>query len=173
MTKSTKSNKVSISKMTTTGRPSSYTAKIAEKICDLIAVAWTIRQICALDDMPSHDTIYVWLKKYDKFAEQYAKARQRQASYFADEMLEICDDSRNDFVDREGKDGKVESVVDRDHITRDRLRIDTRKWLASKYLPKVYGDTTKHEHTGKDGDVLRIVIEDVAAGDAKDGDNVD
>jgi hypothetical protein len=28
---------------------------------------------------------------------------------------------------------------------RDRLRVDTRKWLLSKALPKIYGDKVEHQ----------------------------
>lgn len=44
-------------------------------------------------------------------------------------------------------------ITDIDHIQRMRLRIDTRKWLAAKLFPRVYGEkqqidstvTVKHE----------------------------
>lgn len=129
--------------MASTGRPSSYTKEIAEKICDLIAVGRSSRQIAAVDGMPSRDTIFRWIRTEDGFSDQYAKARMAQAAFFVDEIIEIADD------------------VDGDPA-RDRLRLDTRKWAAGKYAPKVFGDAIKHEHTGKDGEALRIVIEDVA-----------
>ena len=33
-------------------------------------------------------------------------------------------------------------------VQRDRLRIDTRKWLAARLAPKKYGDHVQHEHKG-------------------------
>ena len=36
-------------------------------------------------------------------------------------------------------------------VQRDRLKVDTRKWLLSKALPKIYGDRVSAEITGKDG----------------------
>lgn len=39
---------------------------------------------------------------------------------------------------------------------RDRLRIDTRKWLASKLKPKKYGD--KIEHSGPEGGPLVVQV---------------
>jgi hypothetical protein len=84
-----------------------------------------------------------------------AAVRARESGYhkMADELLEIADDASNDFMERKGKDGEAVMVVDHDHIARSRLRVDTRKWLLSKALPKVYGDklelagsmTMKHE----------------------------
>lgn len=40
--------------------------------------------------------------------------------------------------DIENADSKV--VADNEHINRSRLRIDTRKWIAAKLAPKIYGD---------------------------------
>jgi hypothetical protein len=39
-----------------------------------------------------------------------------------------------------GKDGKKKVEFDNEHVRRSRLRIDTRKWLAGKLKPKVYGE---------------------------------
>jgi hypothetical protein len=47
-----------------------------------------------------------------------------------------ADDSSADWIESEGG-GKVLNSV---HVNRARLMIDTRKWLLSKMLPKIYGD---------------------------------
>ncbi len=65
-------------------------------------------------------------------------------------MADIADDGSNDFT--KDKDGKA--VVDHEHIQRSRLRIDTRKWIASKLLPKRYGD--KLQHTGPGGGPVKV-----------------
>ena len=57
----------------------------------------------------------------------------------ADEMLEIADDGSNDWMLRNGS-GKELHGLNGEHIQRSRLRLDTRKWLLSKALPKIYGD---------------------------------
>ena len=57
-----------------------------------------------------------------------------------DELLEIADDCTNDYMERNGK-----LVFDGEHISRSRLRVDTRKWLLSKALPKLYGDKLTHD----------------------------
>jgi hypothetical protein len=36
--------------------------------------------------------------------------------------------------------GSIETVINKDHVERCRQRIDARKWLLSKALPKKYGD---------------------------------
>ena len=61
-----------------------------------------------------------------------------------DELLEIADNAINDWMDRTYGDETVR-VVDHEAINRSRLRIDTRKFLLSKLLPKKYGDKLEPE----------------------------
>src|ERR1700687_4871212 len=63
------------------------------------------------------------------------RARELQAHTIADEILEIADDARGDYVVRNGK-----TALDHEHVQRARLWIDSRQGLLSKMLPKVYGD---------------------------------
>jgi len=72
---------------------------------------------------------------------EYARAKEEMAEHFAEEMLEIADDGSNDWIERELERGNVIKVADHEHIARSRLRVDTRKWLMSKLLPKRYGET--------------------------------
>jgi hypothetical protein len=53
----------------------------------------------------------------------------------ADELLDIADDATNDFMERNGK-----LLPNHAAINRSRLRVDIRKWLLSKALPKVKTD---------------------------------
>jgi hypothetical protein len=39
---------------------------------------------------------------------------------------------------------------------RDKLRVDTRKWLMSKFDPKRFGDKVTQEHTGPDGTPIQF-----------------
>ena len=58
----------------------------------------------------------------------------------ADEIIEIADDGTNDWMKRQQRNGSIETVTNKDHLERSRQRIDARKWLLSKALPKKYGD---------------------------------
>lgn len=138
------------------GRPSDYTPELAAKICGRIADGQSLRAICRAEDMPASSTVFVWLQLHAAFTEQYARAREAQADALADDILEISDDARNDWMEREIKGGGTERVVDQEHIGRSRLRVDARKWLASKLKPKKYGEKIDHEHTGKGGGPIVI-----------------
>ena len=111
--------------MPRTGRPSKYSEELADAICTRLAQGESMRSVCRDDDMPVMDTMWRWIREKEDFSEQYARAKQESADAIIEDILDIAD---------EGED-----------VARDRLRIDARKWVASKLKPKKYGDTTKLE----------------------------
>ena len=98
--------------------------------------------------MPDRSTVFRWLAEKKEFYDQYARAREVQAEILADEIVEIADDSTNDFMEVQRGKGVV-TVCDQENINRSRLRVDSRKWVASKLLPKKYGDKQTVEHEGR------------------------
>jgi terminase small subunit-like protein len=48
--------------------------------------------------MPDMATVFRWLARHAEFRDQYARAREVQADYLAEEILEIADDGRNDWT---------------------------------------------------------------------------
>ncbi len=140
------------SKKTKKGRPSLHTEALAAKICRRLAEGESLRAICADKAMPAISTVMGWLfdGNHNGFSEQYARAREAQAEVRADEIVDIADDDTNDFT--ADKDGKL--VANNEHIQRSRLRVDARKWIAAKLLPKRYGD--KLQHTGDGGGPIRV-----------------
>lgn len=133
-----------------TGRPSDFTQETADAICERLANGESLRKICTSDDMPGQSTVFRWLTVHVGFREQYAKAREAQADALFDEILDIADDGSNDWMKRNNPDnpGYAENG---EAMARSRLRVDARKWMAGKLRPKVYGDKTTTELTGKDG----------------------
>ena len=130
------------------GRPSKYTKTLAREICQRMAAGESLRRICTADHMPNEATVRAWaLDDVQGFYPQYARAVELRAMRWSEEILDIADDGTNDRPD-----GKT----DTDHINRSRLRVDTRKWLLSKVLPKVYGD--KLQHTGEGGGPVSFVM---------------
>lgn len=139
------------------GRPSIYTPELAARICERLAAGESLRSICRDDDMPDGTTVYDWLKTNVEFSQQYAEARDKGLEAMAEETLQIADDGQNDWMDRELENGRIERVVDHEHINRSRLRVDTRKWYLSKLAPKRYGDRLAVEHSGSVDIAARIV----------------
>lgn len=146
------------------GRPSDYTPELAATICYRLAHGESLRGICKDDDMPDAATIYRWLASADElykgFCEQYARARDAQADFYAEEIIEISDNGTNDWMERRSEAEKGAGVntgwvLNGEHVQRSRLRVDARKWFASKVAPKKYGDKFMNEHTGADGGSIK------------------
>lgn len=121
------------------GRPSDYTPELAVKICEQLAVGNSLRTVCKADDMPSVATIFVWIQKHPEFKEQYARAKEESADALAEEILDIADEGSNDWMEANDPDNPGWKA-NGEHIQRSRLRVDTRKWYASKLKPKKYGE---------------------------------
>lgn len=101
---------------------------IKNRVCLEIAEGKSLRSICEAHDMPAAETIRVWLLEDADFSAQYARAREEQADFYADEIIDIADTA---------KDANLA-----------RLQIDARKWKASKMQPKKYGDKIDLNHSG-------------------------
>lgn len=118
------------------GRPTKYSDELADKVC--LAIASTPRglaHVCAADDMPSPSAVYKWLASEPDFVEKYLRAREAQSHLLLDECMDIADDGTNDFVMTDKG-----PALDRDHIARSKLRVETRMRMAGKLNPKRYGD---------------------------------
>ncbi len=85
---------------------------------------------------PTHETIYKWLNQHNEFSDLYAREKANQISVLIDEVLELSNDSTQDNMLNE----KGQPITNHENIHRSRLRIDTRKWLASKLVPRLYGN---------------------------------
>jgi len=132
------------------GRPSSFTPEIAQEICQKIGDGLSLRDICSEAGMPSRQAVNRWLHENENFRYQYAHARELQIQHYADEILQIANDGRNDWMIREdAKTGHQSTVPNTDHIQRSKLRVDTYKWLLGKLAPKVFGDKVEVEQTGR------------------------
>ena len=101
--------------------------------------------------MPCVKTVFNWFGSHPEFLQQYARAKEESADALAEEILDIADDGSNDWMIRHDKDGEEGWQLNGEHVQRSRLRVDSRKWIASKLKPKKYGDKTTTEHTGTVG----------------------
>lgn len=109
-----------------------------DQVCELTVECVPQRTIAKKIGV-SWATFAKWLNDDPARTEQYARAREAQADTFVEDILSIADDGINDkYVDDNGNER-----VDQDVIARSRLRVDARKWLASKMAPKKYGDSIK------------------------------
>ena len=109
--------------------PRIWTEQKAEEsfqiICERLALGESLRSICMDKAMPGMFVVLSWLRERPGYAAQYAHARELQAEGYADSIVAIADGC--------------------DDPAKARVQIDARKWIASKLLPKKYGEKTFHE----------------------------
>lgn len=123
------------------GRPTIYSENIVDRICERLSDGESLRSISTDDDMPAKSTVFLWLANHEDFRTRYAHAREVQADAIFDEMLDIADDGRNDWMEKRNSDGEAIGWVENgEALRRSDLRIKTRQWMASKLQPKKYGD---------------------------------
>lgn len=141
------------------GRPSEYTPELAEDICRRLSEGESLREICRHDAMPAEAAVRLWAAA-DRggFHAQYTKARQAQALRWAEEITEIADNGSNDWMERNDPDNPG-YAFNGEHYQRSRLRVDARKWMLSKVLPKVYGERLSHEVSGPEGGPIAVAVD--------------
>ena len=118
------------------GRPSIRTPELEAEILRRIAEGESLRKVCRDEGMPNRESVRTWLDADPEFAGRYARAVSERTDVLAEECLEIADDA---------KSGDAAAVA------AARLRVDTRKWFASKLAPRKYGDRSAVELSGPEG----------------------
>lgn len=122
-----------------------------EWIAAAIAEGATLQPLCASHMVP-YTTVRAWIAADEARAATYAQAREDRADKLADEIVAISDEV--DVAARyEGEE--VTLALDATAIARNRLRVDARKWAASKLKPRTYGDKTTTELTGPGGGAIQ------------------
>lgn len=111
------------------GRPTTYTEKLANTICERIAEGESVRSIARDSTMPAASTIFKWRLELPIFSEQYDKAKDIGLEVRAEELDEIA--------------------ATYEDLNRAKLIIDTHKWNMSKLKPKRFGDKLDVDMTKK------------------------
>ncbi len=165
-----------------------FTPALFRTITDRISNGQSLREVCRDPEMPGKSTVLRWLREMPELRDQYVCARDDLLEYWASDILEIADDGTQDTIPGLNKYGDEVMVPNHANVQRDRLRIDSRKWLLARLKPKVYGDRVEVEHGGEVGVKLDItslsarekmrrlalfMLEDRAAGEVIDGELVD
>lgn len=117
------------------GRPPVFDQEAQElikaEILDWIVCGNSMSAYVKQEGKPSYSTICKWLREDTEFVQNYARAREEQADTLADQIIEISDEPLP--IDENGR-------IDPGAVAQQRLRVDSRKWAASKLKPKKYGD---------------------------------
>jgi hypothetical protein len=127
------------------GRPTLYTEELAVEICRRVAEGASLRALDADPGLPSDTTLLRWLEEMPEFRAQYARAKERLADRYAEDVIDIADDA-----------GEEDDTV---AVQRAKLRVDARKWAAGKLAPKKYGNKLEIETGASLEDALRQIAE--------------
>ena len=134
-----------------------FSQEIFDEICVRIAEGESLRKICKDEKMPSLVAVWKWLNNSEELVKQYTRAREEQAETLVDEMIDIADYKKDDtYLDEDGKE-----IINQEVIARSRLRVDARKWVASKLKPKKFGDFTKVQAEVKDTSTQTTWLDEV------------
>jgi hypothetical protein len=122
-----------------------YSDELFVELCDRIAEGRSLRSVCSDADMPAKKSVFQWLATNPALSDQYARACEERAEYLAELAL------------IEANNESTESGA----VARDRLKVDTIKWFASKLAPKKYGDRSQVDHTnnGKEFQAQTVIIQ--------------
>ena len=118
--------------------------KVMEHICDQLATSSRglgniLKAGADGHALPSYSTVMKWLSEDSSLSEMYARAKEAQADFMVDEILDVADDGTNDWMESGGDDAPGYRL-NGEHIQRSKLRVDARKWVAAKLKPRKYGE---------------------------------
>lgn len=128
-----------------------WTPEIEDAIFDAIMDGKSLREITGPnkpDWMPGKSTVFKRLREDRDFSDRYTRAREYQADAEFDEIKEISDNGSNDWMEANDPENPGYRL-NGEHVQRSRLRVDSRKWRASKLAPKKYGERVEVEHSGR------------------------
>ncbi len=128
--------------------PSTYTQDLGEWICEIVAThpisLNKLHEKYKTEGFPSADAIVHWRYRHPEFREMFLDAKKFQSELYIEETYDIADNMIRDTIMTDK--GEVANSV---AVSRDKLRIDIRKFHVGKLLPKIYGEKTYTETTVK------------------------
>lgn len=119
------------------GRPTIYSAKLADAICQRIAGGELMKNICAEARMPDASTVYRWSRSNDEFRTALVRAREDRIEYWLDLAIELAETLINEA---HGAPGTGEAGA---RVNAVRERINLYKWRAEKEKAALYGSLLK------------------------------
>ena len=119
---------------------SKFNVKTIESICNLVADGENIKKACKKHNL-DYTTFRRWKRENEIVYNLYIKAIQDKADMVDAQIDEIMDDL---------KVGKIEPSA-------ANVLIQTLKWRAAKYYPKMFGDNSTLDLSNKDGSLKPIV----------------
>ncbi len=135
------------------GRPRVLTDADWQRVIDGLESGLSLRATCKRRGTPSVKSVLQRVtREREGFGERYAQAREIGLLQMEEEMLQMADGTEAQETDPKLANAQVQ---------RDRLRIETRKWVMSKMRPDRYGDRVALAGDSR-GAPIRLSNEDAA-----------
>jgi len=128
-----------------------------EELCGYVAQGGHLAGFCRERGL-LYTSVSDWIYGNEQRSVLYARAREERAEVLADEIVSISDEVA---VETKHEGEEVKLVLDATAVARNRLRVDARKWAASKLKPRKYGDKITQEHTGAGGGPITLAALDL------------
>ena len=115
-------------------RLTEYNFEMCKEICFEVANGFNIKTVLASNtDYPDFSTRCRWRRENEELHNLYIKSIQDKAESVDEEIDHIMDGLKHGIYEP-----SVANVL-----------IQTLKWKASKYYPKMFGDKIQQEHSGE------------------------
>lgn len=113
------------------GRPTDYSFDLVKRICERLSNGEKLPDILQDDGMPVRSTFYKWKREHREFSDLYVNVAQDKGELCLDEIDQTIEDLRKGKLDPSSA-----NVI-----------IQTLKWKAAKFYPKMFGDKTVIDQT--------------------------
>lgn len=114
-------------------RPSEYNFEMCQQICDEVAEGFNIKTVLkSKSEYPDFSTWCRWKRNNEELRNLYVNAMQDKAESEIEELDRVYDMLKN---------GELEPSA-------ANVLIQTKKWTAAKFYPKMFGDKILQEHSG-------------------------
>ena len=129
------------------GRPRQFDSDVARRVIELMTSGWPVTKAMRAFGL-RYQTFHHWSRLYPDFADAARLARVGAAHQYAEDILDIADDSSDDWKTITGKDGREWKKLDSESARRSQIRIDVRWKLMASYDGATFGDRKQVEVSG-------------------------
>lgn len=120
------------------GRPSKYSAALAERIVDAMIDGSDLVAICSRPGFPNRKSVYRWAAERPDFATRLDRAREALGDLAAYEI------------------GQIAATCTPESAAADRVKLTALQWRASRLAPRKYSERRVNELVGEGGGPVAI-----------------
>jgi hypothetical protein len=133
--------------------------EIIDGVLRAVAEGKSLRTACKESGRVSKSAFLDWIREDKPIADHYARARDEGLECKAEDICELADEEP-----QRGPDGRVDSGW----VQWQRNRVEARKWILAKQLPRKYGERIEHGVTESAEEVAKQIRDFVRAARKQD-----